>query len=239
MNGIHHGDISFNNLMYDTSAINGPVGILNDFDLAIWVDHSTTNNDRTGTIPFMAIDVLDGELGDRVPRLYRHDMESFVWVLAYITVAKIEYKDRSIKISPFGGVEAWFKDDDQADRKAHISSKRLLQLEYGGDMQPVSGRYHRYIDIVQRMIWYWFNFHQSLRTRNRGKQPLGPPIPESSRGERVLNEPEDDGPTHSLELFITTVETSLGESDAGEGFAEIKTLLLEAIETQTIAVGAV
>ena len=33
MNGIHHGDISFNNLMYDTLATNGPVGTLNDFDL--------------------------------------------------------------------------------------------------------------------------------------------------------------------------------------------------------------
>ena len=239
MNGIHHGDISFNNLMYDTSATNGPVGILNDFDLATWVDHSTTNNDRTGTIPFMAIDMLDGGLDDRIPRLYRHDLESFVWVLSYITVAKIEYKNHTIEISPLSGVEAWFKDDDQADRKAHISSKRLLHLEYGRDTQPVSGRYHRYIDIVQRMTLYWVNFHQSLRTGGYGSPPPGPPIPESSRGERVLNKPEGDGPTRSLELFIKTVETSLGESYVGEGFGEIRTLLLEAIGTQTDAVSAV
>jgi hypothetical protein len=71
VNGIHHGDISFNNLMYDISAeTNNPVGIVNDFDLATWVDHSTTNNDRTGTIPFMAIDLLDGGLDHRIPRLY-------------------------------------------------------------------------------------------------------------------------------------------------------------------------
>ena len=79
MNGIHHGDISFNNLMYDVSAeTKDPVGIVSGLDFAIWVNHSTTNNDVTGTIPFMAIDLLDDGLDDRMPRLYRHNLESFV-----------------------------------------------------------------------------------------------------------------------------------------------------------------
>ena len=71
MNGIHHGDISLKNLMYGILAKTGvPVGVVNDFDLASWDDHSTTNNDRTGTIPFMAIDLLDGGLDSRIPRFY-------------------------------------------------------------------------------------------------------------------------------------------------------------------------
>ena len=236
MNGVHHGDISVNNLMYDTSATNGPVGVVNDFDLATWVDHSTTNNDRTGTIPFMAIDMLDGGLDDRIPRLYRHDMESFIWVLAYITVANIEYKDRNIKISPRRRVEAWFKDNTQADRDAHISSKQSFHSAYGGK-QAVSGRYHHYIDIVQQMIQYWSNFHQPSGARNRRTKFLLPnPNPKE---EGVLREPEGGDPAHSLKLFITTVEASLEEDGLEEEFAEIKTLLLEAIETQTIAVSAV
>ena len=79
--------------MYDFLAEAGePVGIVNDYDLATWVDHTTTNTDPTGTVPFMAIDLLDGGLDSRTPRLYRHDMESFVWVLAYITVLSHLYE---------------------------------------------------------------------------------------------------------------------------------------------------
>jgi len=219
--------------MYDTSATNGPVGIVNDFDLATWVDHSTTNNDRTGTIPFMAIDMLNGGLDNRIPRLYRHDMESFIWVLAYITVADIEYKDHTIEISPLPTVDTWFRDDNQVDRKAHISSKLLFHLEYDQD-QEVSGRYC-YTSVVKQMICYWCNFHQSLRPKNRRAKR---PNPKYSRRGRVLREPEDGDPADSLELFITTVENSLGEGE-GEGFAEIRTLLLEAIETQTVAVSTV
>jgi len=232
VNGIHHGDISLNNLMYDTSATNGPAGILNDFDLATWVDHSTTNDDRTGTIPFMAIDMLDGGLDDRIPRLYRHDLEAFIWVLAYVTVADIEYKDHTIEISPLPTVDTWFRDDNQAYRKAHISSKRHFHSEYDQD-QEVSGRYC-YTSVVKQMICYWCNFHRSLQAENqRAKRPN----PKPPRRGRALREPEDGDPAESLELFITTVENSLGEGE-GEGFKEIRALLLEAIETQIVAVSA-
>ena len=70
----------------------------------------------------MAIDMLDEGLNDRIPRLYRHDMEFFVWVLSYITVAKIEYKNHAIEISPLSEVEAWFKDDDQRIAKNHFAN---------------------------------------------------------------------------------------------------------------------
>jgi hypothetical protein len=237
VNGIHHGDISLNNLMYDTSETNDPVGIVNDFDLATWVDHSTTNGDRTGTIPFMAIDLLDGGLDDRIPRLYRHDMESFVWVLAHITVADKEYKDHTINITPLRWVNAWFKDDDQADRDAHVYSKEFFYSVYGRS-QEVSGRYCRYINAVRQMIWYWCDFHQSLQARNYRAKPSRP-NPKPSREEKVLHEPEDDDPADSLKLFVTAVEASFGEGGVGEGFVEVKSLLLEAIEIPTVAVNAV
>ena len=233
-----HGDISLNNLMHDVSAETGnPVGIVNDFDLATWVDHPTTNNDRTGTIPFMAIDLLDGGLDDRTPRLYRHDLESFVWVLAYITVASIAYKDRTIKISPPHNVDTWFKDHDQADRRTHILSKRLFHSEYGST-QRVSGRYYHYTSIIQQMTRYWSDFHRSLRARSYRAQPLLPD-PSIFQEERILSEPEYEDPADLLKLFITKVETLLRADGVGEGFAEVKTLLLEVIETPTAAVDAV
>jgi len=232
MNRIHHGDISFNNLMYDTSATNGPVGILNDFDLATWVDHSTTNNDRTGTIPFMAIDMLDGGLDDRIPRLYRHDVESFIWVLAYITVAKIEYKDRTIEISPSTGVEDWFENNFQADRRAHLSSKRSFHSVYG-IREPVSVLYRDYVSVSKQMTRYWANFHQSLDAM---KYILDSDLPTPTIIRKpVTDEPQIDDPRGSMRLFITTVEELLGEGVSRDGFAEVKALLLEAIETPIVA----
>ena len=229
MNGIYHGDISFSNLTYDTSGTDDHVGIVNDFDLASRADHPTTNDDRTGTIPFMAIDLLDGGFEDQIPRLYRHDMESFVWVLAYITVADIEYEDHTIKISPQLRVKTWFKDDSEY-RDAHILSKRRFHEEYGR-RQPVFYGYYHYHNVVRQMIRHWANFHQSLWDT---KYTIRPAYHISELVEEpVPNKTETDDPTGSLKKFIATVEASLsgGGTDGGEGFAEVKTLLFEAIET--------
>ena len=217
--------------MYGISETGGPVGIVNDFDLATRVDRSTTNNDRTGTIPFMAIDLLDGGLDDRIPRLYRHDMESFIWVLAYITVANIQYRDRTIEISPLPKVNTWFKDDNQDNRDAHILSKRYFHLKYG-HIQRVFQGYFCYRSVVHQMTRYWDGFHQSLEATKYITQPLQPDTLEPVQEEEELApcKPEVDDPTGSLRQFITTVEKSFGESGIGEGFAEVRTLLLEAIE---------
>lgn len=62
-------------------------------------------------------------------------MESFIWVLACITIAKIEYKGGTVKISPLPDVDVWFKDDNLADCHAHISLKRFFHLEYSCSQQ--------------------------------------------------------------------------------------------------------
>lgn len=61
-------------------------GVLNDFDLAV-VDNkaSSTTSERTGTLPFMALDLLTEKgLVGGVEHVYRHDLESFWWVLVWI-----------------------------------------------------------------------------------------------------------------------------------------------------------
>jgi hypothetical protein len=77
---IHHGDISHNNLM--AKKANGTwVGVLYDYDLAVIEDVSGERDigmDRTGTQPFMALDLLkDIFLHLKKPRFYRYDSESF------------------------------------------------------------------------------------------------------------------------------------------------------------------
>ncbi|KAG1905121.1 uncharacterized protein F5891DRAFT_976669 [Suillus fuscotomentosus] len=56
------------------------IGVLNDYDLSSLADEpGPRGNERTGTVPFMALDLLikDGQQGE-VKHLYRHDLESFI-----------------------------------------------------------------------------------------------------------------------------------------------------------------
>jgi Fungal protein kinase len=82
--GVEHNDISVSNLMYDKA--NEDRGILNDFDLAhVKWGRRPSGTERTGTMPFMALDLLTKDAWDgKVKRLYRHDCESFAWVLLWI-----------------------------------------------------------------------------------------------------------------------------------------------------------
>jgi len=98
--GVAHGDISFNNLMYDKR--NGR-GILNDFDLASIMEPGDkspkqTGHRRTVILSFMAMKLLspDGLRGD-IPRLYRHEFESFVWVLLWASLHEEEDHAKHIR----------------------------------------------------------------------------------------------------------------------------------------------
>ena len=84
VDGVEHNDISVKNLMYDK--FNEDHGILNDYDLAhLEGNPRPSGTERTGTMPFMALDLLTKNTWDgMVERRYRHDCESFAWVLLWI-----------------------------------------------------------------------------------------------------------------------------------------------------------
>ena len=64
-------------------------------------EQNERQNLRTGTVPFMALDLLTY---DQVPRhLYRHDLESFFYVLV-LFIAKYNPKTRTL-----GYIEGWLK----------------------------------------------------------------------------------------------------------------------------------
>ena len=70
------------------------VGVLNDFDLAS-TQQSATGTERTGTVPFMALDLLDDlALQGHVKHAYQHDAESFIWVLIWISLRYDDGKTR-------------------------------------------------------------------------------------------------------------------------------------------------
>ncbi|KIK32859.1 hypothetical protein CY34DRAFT_814033 [Suillus luteus UH-Slu-Lm8-n1] len=88
--GVHHRDVSPSNLM--GYRLHGRFwSVLNDFDLSSIIQIMSSTKDaprgleRTGTVPFMALDLLTPKaiMGD-VEHVYRHDAESFIWVLTWI-----------------------------------------------------------------------------------------------------------------------------------------------------------
>ncbi|KAK7055340.1 other 1 protein kinase [Favolaschia claudopus] len=79
---IMHRDISVANLMFHE--VDGKMyGVLNDFDHALDFGKKSVSasKQRTGTKPFMAIDLLL----EPPEHLYRHDLESFLYVLVFLT----------------------------------------------------------------------------------------------------------------------------------------------------------
>ena len=84
--GILHRDLSINNVMFGMRS-GKPYGIIIDWDLAIDMNPREGDGDgvssghRTGTGPFMAIDLLAARKGP--PHLYRHDLESFFYILLW------------------------------------------------------------------------------------------------------------------------------------------------------------
>jgi serine/threonine protein kinase len=75
---ILHRDISENNIIItNPETAGGFTGMLIDLDLAIVSSERTGGRHMTGTMEFMAIDVLRG-----VEHTYRHDLESFFYTRA-------------------------------------------------------------------------------------------------------------------------------------------------------------
>ena len=61
-------------------------GVLCDYDLSISRQRPRVpGTDRTGTIPFMAVELLtDKYWNGSLERLYRHELEAFIWILPFV-----------------------------------------------------------------------------------------------------------------------------------------------------------
>ncbi|KAF8991843.1 hypothetical protein BDQ17DRAFT_1332666 [Cyathus striatus] len=103
---ILHCDISEKNMMYREEG--GVIyGVLNDFDLCKKMDNNLSgpsSRQRTGTIPFLAIDLLSRPKAPPAHR-YRHDVESFFYVFYYIITS---YDKNALISNP--PLEWWFTD---------------------------------------------------------------------------------------------------------------------------------
>jgi len=90
-----------NNMMYRKK--DGKIiGVLNDYDLAIFkVNSISSSRACTGTRPFMAIDLL-GKPADL--HRYRHDLESMFYVICDVAISQWPRNRRS-PITRLGGTQ--------------------------------------------------------------------------------------------------------------------------------------
>ncbi|KZP30548.1 hypothetical protein FIBSPDRAFT_1038204 [Athelia psychrophila] len=87
--GIKHSDISPGILTWNPRAKSG---VLNGYDLSRMVPHSP-NPERTGTIPFLSLDLLRNNLDFRqgsVEPTYKHDCDSLKWAFLYCVEKRSE-----------------------------------------------------------------------------------------------------------------------------------------------------
>ncbi|KAG1865728.1 hypothetical protein C8R48DRAFT_833420 [Suillus tomentosus] len=82
--GVLHRDVSPSNLM--VYRLRGQfIGVLNDYDLSSFKRDGPRGLERTGTLPFIAKDLLTPDaMAGKVEHLYAHDAESLIWVLTWV-----------------------------------------------------------------------------------------------------------------------------------------------------------
>ncbi|KAI6108120.1 hypothetical protein F5141DRAFT_1005292 [Pisolithus sp. B1] len=116
---ILHRDISINNaMMYEEALPDGTIrvwGLLIDFDYTVKVDGSSRTAepaDCTGTLPFMAIELLQAGEDSSIQHTAAHDVKSFVYLLCWITSLydgpQSQFRTDSKKLA----LESWYDDCD-------------------------------------------------------------------------------------------------------------------------------
>lgn len=123
---ILHRDISKNNIIIADAKNDGdPKGMLIDLDLAKELNSDLSGaRHRTGTMEFMAIQVLEGHA-----HTYRHDLESFFYIFLWII----------IRHNPEGGEKNLSKESEL--RKWYAGSYRTIALAKTAHMLEDEFRY--------------------------------------------------------------------------------------------------
>ncbi|KAF9480255.1 hypothetical protein BDN70DRAFT_833143 [Pholiota conissans] len=142
---VEHGDPSVTNLMYDPET---KCGVLSDFDLSIlqW-EPRVFGTDRTGTVPFMANDLLeDGYWQGKIRRFFHHELESFIWILAYVSLVY----DKGIR-KRNAQVDAWTTSDYNVCRQKKSDFYKPRHLDgLAGQVQPT---YQIYWPLIRTLCF--------------------------------------------------------------------------------------
>ncbi|KAG2132078.1 hypothetical protein DEU56DRAFT_812987 [Suillus clintonianus] len=127
---VYHRDVSPSNLMVYKTSDGRWVGVLNDFDLSS-TQHIPSGQERTGTVPFMAMELLtEAAIEGQVKHLYRHDAESFIWVLVFVCLCY----ERGMFMGKGAPLNAWLR----VDADGCLKEKTKFFLFTRKTMKPTS-----------------------------------------------------------------------------------------------------
>ncbi|VDB85547.1 unnamed protein product [Peniophora sp. CBMAI 1063] len=82
---VRHRDINLANIMCSTDTQGEKAGILIDWDLATFDEDHHDGLERTGTVPYMAMVLLEESTEGSIEHSYWHDLEALFWVLVWVT----------------------------------------------------------------------------------------------------------------------------------------------------------
>ncbi|KAG1772956.1 hypothetical protein EV702DRAFT_1281245 [Suillus placidus] len=159
--GVHHRDVSPSNLMGYLSC-GQFIGVLNDYDLSSFQRDSPSSLERTGTVPFMAVDLLTLEaIAGKVEHVYAHDAESFIWVLTWVC---LRYEGGNL-LSKNRPLDEWLKIDAIrcSEEKTHFWSVGL------STMRP-SRSHEGSWDVVKKCFLGIHSLYSPLGYRKLGDQ---------------------------------------------------------------------
>ncbi|KAG1865725.1 hypothetical protein C8R48DRAFT_761571 [Suillus tomentosus] len=138
--GVLHRDVSPSNLM--VYRLRGQyIGVLNDYDLSSFKRDGPRGFERTGTVPFMAKNLLTPDaMAGKVEHVYAHDAESLIWVLTWVC---LRYEGGNL--SKNRPLEEWLKSDAPmcADKKGGFLTGGIRNV------RP-SGSHKKSWDLVER-----------------------------------------------------------------------------------------
>ncbi|KAL1678901.1 hypothetical protein EV122DRAFT_211001 [Schizophyllum commune] len=236
--GIHHQDPSLNNLMYRGRRDGKICPVINDWDLAVdasilAIDASApqthTGVERTGTMQYMAFARLESgawdgyrahEADGHLQHLYRHDLEAFFYILAWVLCC---YKDGQ-RLNPLPPLfETWTKGNARAclnsNARACTNSKyRFIHDElwpqdsyptdsWSSAMKVFANNIRSFFMVMLRGLagsresWMQSRFDNIMaRSEGRALPPSGRALPPPK---------EDDKPTEIWEDFCGAVKEGL------------------------------
>lgn len=127
-----HRDVSVENMMYRLGTEGNVVGVLNDFDLAIMLSEQANgpvSKQRTGTRPYMAIELLESVDGNPPLHLCRHDLESMM----YAIVDLVCFRHASAEDKNDSPIAEWFLVELTT---RHLANSKLAFLNQARPQQP-------------------------------------------------------------------------------------------------------
>ncbi|GAW04145.1 protein kinase [Lentinula edodes] len=148
--GILHRDLSSGNIMY--RRIDGKVyGVLNDFDLSSRVrdmNYGPTSKQRTGTRPFMSVDLLDYRWAGG--HLYRHDLESLFYIMLCLAC---RYEAPGVPAPEPRPYSQWFSGTDREifnDKNTFFTSPFVLSEDL--PIQPYFANFEPWLKHIYYLI---------------------------------------------------------------------------------------